>query len=82
MNCFTKEKIVEIADRITEIELLLEKIDVLTDDIYLSFFDRFEVNRNALFTDNEINSARIKADIVRKFVVPALEKTKELRELI
>ena len=69
---------IEISDRITEIQILLEKIDVLTDDIYQSFFDRFEVNKNAFFTENEVRAARIKSDMLRKFTVPTLQKTDDL----
>ena len=35
----TKEEYVELSDKITEILLLLEKADVLSDDIYISFFE-------------------------------------------
>ena len=78
----TKEEYLQLIDRITEIQILLEKVDVLTDDIYISFFDRFEVNKDALVTDNEIRSARVKSDMLRKFTVPVVEKVDELYEFV
>ncbi len=73
---------IELMDRVTEIQILLEKIDVLTDDIYVNFFDRFEVDINADFTDYEVRAARIKSDMLRKFTVPTLKKTEELMEFL
>ena len=78
----TKEEYLQLIDRITEIQILLEKVDVLTDDIYISFFDRFEVDKDALVTDNEIRSAGVKSDMLRKFTVPVVVKVDELYEFV
>ena len=78
----TKEQYLQLIDCITEMQILLEKIDVLTDDIYISFFDRFEVNKDAMFTDNEVRSARVKSDMLRKFTVPVVKKVDELYEFV
>jgi len=78
----TKEEYLQLIDRITEIQILLEKVDVLTDDIYISFFDRFEVDKDALVTDDEIRSARVKSDMLRKFTVPVVKKVDELYEFV
>ena len=78
----TKEEYLQLIDRITEIQILLEKVDVLTDDIYISFFDRFEVDKDALVTDNEIRSAGVKSDMLRKFTVPVVRKVDELYEFV
>ena len=78
----TKEEYLQLIDRITEIQILLEKVDVLTDDIYICFFDRFEVDKDALVTDNEIRSAGVKSDMLRKFTVPVVRKVDELYEFV
>ncbi|MBQ4629537.1 MAG: hypothetical protein IJB70_00905 [Clostridia bacterium] len=78
----TKEDYIKIMDSVCEIQILLEKIDVLTDDIYVNFFDRFEMDINADFTDYEVKAARVKSDMLRKFTVPTVQKADELWEFL
>lgn len=35
-----------------------------------------------MFTDNEVRSARVKSDMLRKFTVPVVKKVDELYEFV
>ena len=79
----TKKIFVQMADCISELDMLLEKINVLTDDIFTNCLEKIDLKseRGRFCAEYDINLARIKASMVRCFVIPAVEKSNLLLAL-
>ncbi len=71
-----KSSLVQMTDYIAELVSLMEKVNVLTDDVFVNSLDKIDLKseRGRFCAEYDINIARIKLDMMISFEALAMEK--------
>ena len=71
---------IKIADTISELTQILEKIGVLTEDISNDFFEKIDLKseRGRFCAEYDINVLRLKWGIMMEYVFPAINLSRKL----
>jgi len=79
----TKRQMCSMADYFSELVFLIEKINVLTEEIYITLHSKFDLEseRGRYVAEHNLKIASIKSDMTRKFVCESARKVKELLDL-
>lgn len=73
----------KIADVACELNMLIEKVNVLTEDIYINFFYNSDLKseRGKHIAEYDYQVAAIKSDMIRGYMTDAVKKSNELLAL-
>lgn len=71
---------IEIADTISELTHLLEKIGVLTEDISQDFFEKIALKseRGRFCAEYDINILKLKWGIMTEYIFPTIDLSRKL----
>lgn len=82
----TKKELISMAmtmaDHISELDSLLEKVDVLTDELLTDYIEKMDLRSEVGVFAAKYNfrAARIKGDMIRRFITPATELSEMLTQ--
>ena len=79
----TTSSLVLMADSLTELDLLLEKLTILSQDLSFNYLDKIDINtqRGKLTAEYDLNIARVKSDVIYDYALHSKELTENLLEL-
>lgn len=77
------QKSLTLADSVTEIDSILEKLYVLSSDVFENYIEKinFKTERGKLNAEMDYNIIKVMMDVIHTYIVDAFDKSRKLSEL-
>ena len=79
----TIEKLVNLTDSLSDLNNLIEKLYVLSGDVYDNYINRinFKTERGKLNAENDFNIIKVMMEVINSYIVEASEISRNLPEM-
>ena len=77
------KKSLSLADSVTEIDSILEKLYVLSSDVFENYIEKinFKTERGILNAEMDFNIIKVMMDVIHTYIVRAFDISRKLPEL-
>ena len=82
-NANIKDILIQMSDCISELDMLIENVDVLSEEIHTSLINQIDLNMRGkqFIFEHSTDIFRIKSGMIREFVIRAGRKINDLTDL-